>query len=76
MIQSSYKYAIIRSSYKYAMIQSSYKHAMIRSSQKQFFCRTNVISGDKYIGDWLKGEMHGDGIKSQSDGSVLEGIRK
>ena len=31
------------------------------------------MAGDKYIGDWLKGEMHGDGIKSQSDGSVLEG---
>ena len=34
------------------------------------------MAGDKYIGDWLKGEMHGDGIKSQSDGSVLEGNKE
>ena len=40
------------------------------------FFLINVMAGDKYIGDWLKGEMHGDGIKSQSDGSVLEGKKK
>ena len=29
--------------------------------------------GDKYIGNWFKGEIHGQGVKSQKDGSVLEG---
>ena len=50
---------------------------IIPSSSKNFydpiliehsFFLINVMAGDKYIGDWLKGEMHGDGIKSQSDG--------
>lgn len=32
-----------------------------------------ITLGDKYIGAWFKGEMHGEGVKSQMDGSVLEG---
>ena len=36
-----------------------------------FFCL--VILGDKYIGDWSKGEMHGQGVNSQADGSIVEG---
>ena len=29
--------------------------------------------GDKYIGCWYRGEMHGQGVKSHLDGSILEG---
>lgn len=32
-----------------------------------------IVLGDKYMGAWFKGEMHGEGVKSQMDGSVLEG---
>jgi hypothetical protein len=34
------------------------------------------MKGDKYKGSWLQGEMHGKGIKSQKDRSIIKGIRE
>lgn len=34
------------------------------------------MKGDKYKGRWLQGEMHGKGIKSQKDGSIIKGIHE
>jgi hypothetical protein len=33
----------------------------------------DIYLGDKYVGEWRQGEMHGEGVKSQYDGGSIEG---
>lgn len=48
-------------------------YCLLRRNVYHIYFYYLCLLGDKYIGDWSKGEMHGMGVKSQADGSILEG---